>query len=475
MSKKKLEQKLSKRNTYTPTNTPQVRSNCDSVLNSSEDRNSVQSLKTFDNIPDEALTGKRTPEQNCSVKKTEVSVVYVLNKRGNSLMPTTPRKARKLLKKGEAYVVNRTPFTIKLNKSVGRNLQETILGLDPGYEHIGVSVITEKKELYSSEILPRIDIVKLNSERASYKKKRRNRKTWYRQARFLNRKKGKGWLAPSIRHKLNTHIKIVEKISKIVPINRLMVEVSDFDIQKIKNPEISGKEYQQGEQLGFCNVREYVLFRDNHVCQYCKGKSKDVILRVHHLVSRQTGGDRSENLITLCKTCHELFHKRLIKLDKIKIYKGFKAETSMNIIRYKIVEELKKRFKNVEIIFGYDTKNKRIKLKLSKTHNNDAFIIAGGTIQKRSQKYLIKQVRKQNRKLYKGIRSHIKNTAKREIFGFQRYDKVKYNNKECFIFGRRNRGYFDIRKLTGEKICGDVKYTNLELLEKSRTLLTILN
>ena len=464
-------QKLSKRNTYTPTNAPQVRSNCDSVLNSSNRvRNSVQNLKTFDNSPDEELTGKRTPEQNL-----RVSVVYVLNRRNKPLMPTSPQKARKLLKKGQAHVVNRTPFTIKLNYSSGETKQETIVGLDPGYSHIGISAITEIQELYSSEILPRTDIVKLISKKSMYRRTRRCRNLWYREPRFLNRRIKKGWLAPSVQHKLDTHIKVVENISNILPVDKVIVEVANFDIQKIKNPDISGVEYQQGEQLGFWNVREYVLYRDNHKCQYCKGKSKDKILTVHHIVSRQIGGDRPENLLTLCTTCHNSYHKGEISLDKIKKtkFKGFKAETFMSIVRWKIVEKLREKFKNVEITYGYITKSKRIELGISKTHNNDAFVIAGGTTQKRSQSYLIKQVRKQNRKLYKGIRSNIRNTADRFVKGFQRYDKVLYKGIECFVFARRNTGYFDVRKLNGEKIHSSIKYSKLKLLEKFRTMLII--
>src|SRR6266699_2908506 len=61
--------------------------------------------------------------------------------------------------------------------------------------------------------------------------------------------------------------------------------------------------YQQGPQLGFWNVREYVLFRDGHTCKWCLGKSGDKIFNVHHIESRKTGGDSPDNLITLCETC----------------------------------------------------------------------------------------------------------------------------------------------------------------------------
>jgi hypothetical protein len=109
---------------------------------------------------------------------------------------------------------------------------------------------------------------------------------------------------------------------------------------------------------------------------------------------------------------------------------------------------------------------------LPKGHINDAFVIAGGNKQERvATGYLIQQVRKCNRKLFKGNRSHIKNTAARFIHGFQRFDKVLWNGRECFIFGRRTSGYFDLRKLDGASICASAKIAELTLLERAKTLL----
>ncbi|MCD6102680.1 MAG: RRXRR domain-containing protein, partial [Thermotogaceae bacterium] len=269
-----------------------------------------------------------------------------------------------------------------------------------------------------------------------------------------------------------SHIKAIEQVKKILPVTKINIEVAAFDIQNIKNPDISGKEYQNGEQAGFWNVREYVLYRDGHVCQICKGKSKDPVLEVHHIVSRQIGGDRPGNLITLCQTCHQKLHKGELKKVKLKVDKGFKAETFMSTIRWKLVNRLKELGNTVSVTYGYLTKQKRIELGFSKSHINDAFVIAGGTNQNRSQVYyFIKQVRKCNRKLFKGIRSHIQNTAKRYIKGFQRYDKVLWHGIECFIFGRRKTGYFDLRKLDGTKIHASAKASELKLLERAKTFL----
>jgi len=399
--------------------------------------------------------------------------VYVLNKRGKPLMPTSPAKAKRLLRQGKATVAKRTPFTIRLNYETGETVQNVVLGVDTGYKTVGLSAITEKRELFSSEVELRTDIIKLLSEKRQYRRTRRNR-LWYRQARFLNRVKFKkqGWLAPSVEHKLNEHVKAVEIVKSILPVSSIVVVVAAFDIQKIKNPEISGAEYQNGEQTGFWNVREYVLYRDNHACQHCGGKSKDKILNVHHIEGRQTGGDRPDNLITLCEKCHGDYHKGKIEL-KIKKSKGFKAETVMSILRWKIVERLRELGNVVNVTYGYLTKSSRIALKLDKSHANDAFCIAGGDRQEKlDYSYFIKFVRKCNRSLFKanllkGGKKKV-NTIK-EVFGFKRWDKVLFGKVECFIYGLRSSGRFDIRRLTGEKINASVKHTNLRLMERFKT------
>ena len=209
--------------------------------------------------------------------------VFVKNQRGEPLMPTRPRKARILLKEGKAKVIQRTPFTIQLCYATGETRQAITLGVDSGFKHIGISAVSEIEELFASEVQLRNDLVALNSERRQYRRSRRNRKTRYRKPRFFNRKKPQGWLAPSLQHKLDSHKKVIAQLCQSLPISKIVIEVAAFDIQKIKHPEIQGMAYQQGEQVGFWNVREYVLYRDNHQCQHCQGKSKDPVLNVHHI------------------------------------------------------------------------------------------------------------------------------------------------------------------------------------------------
>ena len=442
-----------------------ARGNCGLSLNSPEGRGSVADLKTCDNDSDAALTPKGGRDLRVSDK------ISVLNQRGNPIMPCNPRKARLLLATGKAIVVSGTPFVVRLTLATGETKQPIILGDDSGYLHIGLSVVLEKEEVYSADVMLRSDMVKLNSERRSYRRTRRNRGTWYRPARFDNRKKPEGWLAPSIQHKLDSNIKVIEAAARLLPISDVVIEVASFDIQKIKNPDISGTDYQNGEQSGFLNVREYVLYCDGHKCVHCKGKSKDRRLHVHHKESRQTGGDRPDNLVTLCETCHDKHHKGEIVLKHARPAKGFKAETFMTMVRWRLVEQLRALGFNVRVTYGYETKSRRIALDLDKSHVNDAFVIAGGETQDRtSNAYVVRQVRKCNRKLFKGDRSHIKNTAPKEVFGFRQWDKVSYNGQELFIKGRRLRGAFALSGIDGKLVC-ETSYKNLTLLERARTLL----
>ena len=395
-------------------------------------------------------------------------------------MPCKPRKARLLIKNKQAKILKYEPFTIQLLYGSSGYKQKVSLGIDAGSKYVGASATTKKQELYASQTELRGGmIVKLLSDRRELRRSRRSRKTRYRKPRFLNRvhSKHKGWLSPSIENKINTHIRIIDDVYKLLPIYNIIVETASFDIQKLKNKDISGKEYQEGEQLGFSNVREYVLSRDNHTCQCCHGKLKDNILQVHHIESRKTGGNAPNNLITLCKTCHTKYHSGEISLPN-KIHRGirFKDATFMGIMRWTLYERLKKLYKNVSMTYGYITKYKRIKYNIEKSHVADAFCIANNLNAKRlNYYYLQKQVRRHNRKLHKskiysgGYRKN--NQAKYSVFGFHLFDKVKYNNIDCFIFGRRSSGSFDIRKLTGEVISHGISCKKLKLVEYRKSLL----
>jgi len=315
-------------------------------------------------------------------------------------MPTNPRKARLLLKDGKAKIAKRAPFTIQLNYGSSGYKQSITLGVDAGYQNIGFSAVTDKEELLSGEATLLSGMSERITERAMYRRQRRHRKQ-HRKPRFDNRRRSKGWLAPSIQHKFDTHLRLVDLIKSILPITRVVVEVASFDIQKIKNPQIEGNDYQKGEQSGYWNLREYILHRDKHNCQNpdCTSKAKRKALQVHHIgYWKSDRSDRPGNLITLCTKCHTPRNHK----EKGFLYgwqpklKSFRAETFMSTVRWRLVNALK-----CDYTYGYITKGRRIALKLPKTHYHDAFVIAGGTTQTRVNPIFMEQIRRNNRSLQK--------------------------------------------------------------------------
>ena len=401
-------------------------------------------------------------------------------------MPTTRYgRVRRLLRKGLAVVVDYRPFTIQLTYDTPNGVQGVSLGVDAGTKHVGFSATTKKKVLFEAELLLRSDIVEKLSTRREFRRTRRNRKTRYRKSRFLNRTASKkpGWIAPSVRQKVDSHIHWISKICKFLPIRNITVETAQFDTQLLKAQEQGlslpqGIDYQKGEQLGFWNVREYVLFRDGHKCQCCKGKSKDKKLHVHHIESRKTGGDAPNNLITLCSECHAKYHRGEIKLSKnIKRGSSLRDAAVMCIMRKSVFEQLEELFGDIipcHETYGYITKNTRINACLPKEHAIDARCISGIPGACSDGYYLIiRKLRANNRQLHHatilpdGKRRN--NQAPREVRGFRLMDSVEYAYRDCFLSGRRVSGSFSVADITGKVLADSVSYKKLTLKHHNNT------
>ena len=413
-------------------------------------------------------------------------MVYVLNRYGKPLMPTARYgMVRRLLRKGLAVVVEYRPFTIQLTYDTPNGVQEVRLGVDAGTKHVGFSATTKKKVLFEAELLLRSDIVEKLSTRREFRRARRNRKTRYRKVRFLNRTRSKkpGWFAPSVRQKVDSHIYWVARICKFLPIKKITVETAQFDTQLLKAQEQGlplpqGTDYQKGEQLGFWNVREYVLFRDGHKCQCCNGKSKNNKLHVHHIESRKTGGDAPNNLITLCLECHAKYHRGEIELSKTaRRGTSLRDAAQMGIMRKALFNRLKEEIGEGITCFetyGYLTKSTRSRHGLPKEHAIDARCISGNPYACSDGKYLIiRKLRANNRQLHHaaimpgGKRRN--NQAPREVRGFRLMDSVEYAYRDCFLSGRRMVGKFSVADITGKVLAGSVSYKKLALKHHNNT------
>lgn len=381
--------------------------------------------------------------------------VFVRNQRGKALMPCSNRKARLLLKEGKAKIYQYNPFTIQLCYSTGETIQDCHIGIDTGAKHIGMAITSEDKVLFKGEVELRQDVKSALDTRRSYRRDRRNRKTRYRQARFLNRKRKEAWLPPSIENRINHTFKWIDTLMTLVPNPKLHIEVGKFDTAKMINPDIQGIDYQHGQTYGYYEVRYYVFARDNYTCQCC-GKSKGKILQTHHIIYRSNGGtDRADNLITICTDCHTYENHQKGEIlyrwqEEHKQTKQYKEPPFMNILRKRIF----KNYSKAIITYGSETTPKRKALKLEKTHYNDAIVISGITTIKENPNewLLVKQFRKKKRSLHEATarkgrkepnrlqKRNAKNTPCYK--GFYLNDKVKVFNKIGYITGFTSGGAY---------------------------------
>ena len=346
-------------------------------------------------------------------------LTYVLAADGSPLMPTyNIKKVRHMLKDGRAVIAGHKPgFTIQLTYALPDqktpHTQKVELCEDTGYQHIGVSVKSAKHEFVHLQVDTLADEKNRHDAQRRYRRIRRNRLR-YRASRFNNRTHSKkpGWIAPSLQHKADIHVRLVSTFQKVLPIRDVYLEVGTFDTQALEAKEKGlpipeGTDYQHGIRYGIATLREAVFYRDGYQCQCCgKGIKHGRILRVHHIGYWKTPADHTDrmgNLITVCTKCHTAAnHKKGGKLfgwkPKIKPLTG---AAFMNTVRWKIVQAVKDLDSNLTVhtTYGAYTKLSRRKRSIAKTHANDAYCMGMFQPGHRAAEQLLKKKRRNNRLL----------------------------------------------------------------------------
>ncbi|MFQ6072699.1 MAG: RNA-guided endonuclease IscB, partial [Methanosarcinales archaeon] len=369
-----------------------------------------------------------------------------------------------------------------------------------------------------------LDVKEQLTKRRQYRRNRRNRKTRYRKPRFLNRPKNNCGvcgcntpksnkktggrekrcrlhrnmkanrefestiiLAPSVKSKADSIINEIKKLSKILPISsEIIVEVASFDTQKMTNPNISGVQYQQGTLHGY-EIKQYLLNRYGHKCVYCKGKSKDKILEIEHIIPKSRGGtDRIGNLVIACKTCNiqkgtktaEEFGFKNIQKQANK-HKSFRYSTLSQSYKNYLIKELSRNWK-VKKTYGAHTKFYRNQLGLEKSQINDAIAIVskGNTVEIPNNYLLERQIKKRQpvHRLWnenKKGKPIVRTEARRLVHGFKLWDKVRGQHSKNGLFvgyitGLRANGSFEIRSLEKDMLASGITYKKLELIKRTK-------
>ena len=310
-------------------------------------------------------------------------------------MPCTEKRARLLLERGRARVHRVLPFVIRLVDRAAHScgFQPLRLKLAPGSKTTGMALVRQFNGgiavLNLFDLMHRgRQISEALSARRSMRRARRGRKTRYRAPRFLNRRKPKDWLAPSLQHRVDTTMAWVRRICRWAPVTALSTEWVRFDMQAMDNPEIAGVEYQQGTLAGY-EMREYLLQKWGRKCMYCD--KDNVPLQFEHMTARANGGtNRPSNLGTACQPCN---HKKaardirqFLKKDPARLARilaqakrPLKDAAAVNATRWALLNSLKATERAVEASSGGRTKDNRCRLDVPKTHALDAACV--GTVE----------------------------------------------------------------------------------------------
>ena len=309
--------------------------------------------------------------------------VFVLDTDKRPLDPIHPGTARQLLNQGKAAVFRRYPFCIILKAACPDiPVQDLEIKLDPGSKVTGIAIKQRGTVLFGAELQHRGQQIKdALLSRRQLRRGRRNRKTRYRQARFLNRTRPDGWLAPSIKHRVDTVLTWVRKFIRLAPIRSIAQELVRFDLQLMQNPEISGVLYQQGELQGY-EVREYLLAKWNRQCAYCS--VENVPFEIEHIQPKSKGGsDRVSNLTIACHDCNQSKGNQDVRdflsgkpdlLNRIlkQAKSPLKDAAAVNSTRWALFNALKQTGLPVATGTGGQTKFNRTRLELPKAHWLDA-------------------------------------------------------------------------------------------------------
>lgn len=410
-------------------------------------------------------------------------MVFVIDKQKNPLSPTTNAKARKLLKQDKAVVHKVYPFVIRLKDSKKCDSTFTIK-LDPGANTTGVAIVNKEKCLFLLEIVHRGKAIKKALfDRRGIRRGRRQRNTRYRKARFLNRTRPDGWLAPSVKSRADNILSITNKLSKFIPLTNVVIERVSFDTSEMTYGKLYGTQYQNGD-LKDTKLRSFITKKHNNSCAYCGDNNN---LEVEHIIPKSKGGTNStRNLILSCRECNEQKDNlsleqfgKLIKKDlsHLEPKSTPKEAAIIQSARNYTIEELAKDFE-VETGEGWETSYNRKEVNLPKEHYYDALCVGRDYNYKiiTNKVSVIKAQGRGSRQMCRVDRFGFpRTTAKvstKSVFGFQTGDIVKADvpsgKKEGKYFGRvavRSNGYFNITTDTGT-IQG-IGYKNCKLVQKT--------
>lgn len=407
--------------------------------------------------------------------------VPVIDRDGKRLAPCHPARARELLDKGMADVAETCPFVIRLRRVIETPVVEKMrINLDTGSKHLGFAVRGESGQVYlMGQVDQRTDIHERLEWRRAARRSRRSRNTRYRKPRFDNRTRPEGWLPPSLEHRVDAAVKLVKRLARYLPIKEAWVETAGFDTQKLMDPAIESRGYQEGA-LFRTTLRRYLDRKHKGNCAYC-GKDLGPDWQADHVVPKSCGGsDRPMNRVAACRPCNEkkgsmtaeeFGHPEVLAQAK----EWYAPAAIVSSIKTALVKRISDLMPVTETD-GVQTCLNRRKLALEKTHANDAACLIEVPKQlilpAEELRYVLRAAG--TRRLVNGPRGEHAMRLPREVKGFRQWDQVKWKGRLCYVKGRRKTGSFLLSDLDGKKVKDGAGYKSLTLVRRRSTFQGIL-
>ena len=316
--------------------------------------------------------------------------VPVIDAEYRPLAPCSPRRARILVQQGKAHGRHRNGvYYLTLHRTVPhQSIQSSSLMVDPGKSLTGLAIARDDDQqnrtiLFCATLRHRNDIQKRMTQRASFRRTRRDRLR-FRKPRFSNRRRPAGWLPPSLRSRLDNTLTWIYRLTGLVAVSEIHVETAQFDAQRLRNPEVHGKDYQQGP-LYQTTLRAFVIHRDNSTCRYCGKKARPVEL--DHVIPRSLSGPNTPwNLVVACHKCNrrkdnkplaEFLKRRPQRLADIEaqLQKPLASAAHMNVIIPALLNRLRQQGHHVTEHDAAQTAANRQTLNVEKDHHIDAAVL----------------------------------------------------------------------------------------------------
>ena len=152
-------------------------------------------------------------------------MVPVLDKDRKPLMPCSEKRARKLMEKSRAkpYWCKGIFCIILQDEPSGREMQDIVVGIDPGSKWEGLTVKSEAHTILNVQTEARTDVKGKVKSRRESRRARRIRNIRYRKCRF-NRTRSRGYIAPSTKARWDYKISLINWFRKMFPVTHIVIE-----------------------------------------------------------------------------------------------------------------------------------------------------------------------------------------------------------------------------------------------------------